>query len=824
MLKDISLRYKLIFGGMAAILIPFFIVGIIIYIQLSNSLLNMNKAQLIHLAKDTSVLLDAILMQEIKLATAIAADPDIIEASKTGIYHHARKKLKAVHERLGKKHFTLLVTDKHGIDRADALFSQQEGVDLSDRNYFKKAQKGRASVGGPFFPKGSATPGQPIIVVAAPIQEKNTFYGIVAIPFETDYIVNAVLQKKLGKTGFAFLINAEGLVLVHPKKEIILKSNLFNQPDTQELKQLMQGDKTGTAVYVSAGTDRIAGMASMELVDWTIVFSQDRDEIISPVNRVLSTVLISGIIFLLITILIIITFSEKISTPIQNVMEMTKHVTQHASEIIIQIGLDRKIVFANPAFEKTFGKKSEEIIGTEPELSNPNNIPANVIWKSLESGIPWSGRIILQDINRDTITLDVMILPVKNPNGTLQGYIEIGRDITGELKVEKHLQQSQRLEAIGTLAGGIAHDFNNILFPIIGLSEMMMEDFSPDSPEYENVKNIFKASMRGRDLVKEILSFSRASNQEMVPVSVQNILREALKLSRASIPASIEIKQDIQSDCGEIIAVPTQIHQITMNLITNAYHAIEPQKGIISVVLEEMEFGPDDLIGSPLKPGFYVKLSISDTGSGIDPSIMEKIYDPYFTTKAKDKGTGLGLAVVYGLVKDHQGDIKVYSELGKGTTVNVFFPIVNRSSETALIKNDDDFKAGTEKILVVDDEESIVAIEKQILERRGYQVTTQTNSLKALEIFCANPNEFDLVVTDMTMPHLTGDQLARKLLSIKADLPIIICTGFSERLNADAAEQIGIKGFLMKPLTMRELVKMVQDIFDETKINRHNPE
>jgi len=400
----------------------------------------------------------------------------------------------------------------------------------------------------------------------------------------------------------------------------------------------------------------------------------------------------------------------------------------------------------------------------------------------------------------------------------------IFRNITDQKRVEKEkeklesqLQQAQKMESIGTLAGGIAHDFNNILFPIIGLSELLLEDLPRGSVKHENVQEIFKAGKRGADLVKQILTFSRQSEHRMIPIRVQQILKEAITLCRATIPSNIEINQDIQMDCGLAMADPIQIHQVAMNLITNAYHAVEKEVGKISVELKEKTIGENDLSDSTLEPGRYAMLSVSDTGGGIDPAVLDKIFDPYFTTKKQGKGTGLGLSVVYGIVEEHKGYINVNSEVGKGTTFHVYLPLMEKPTEYLSVEKVEKYSTGNERILLVDDEESIVQMLSQSLERLGYMVTCHNSSNDALNRFKANPDDFDLVVTDMTMPNMTGDQLAKEVMSIKLSIPVIICTGFSERINQEKAEAVGIKGFLMKPVVMSEMAQMIRKVLDEAK-------
>jgi len=392
-------------------------------------------------------------------------------------------------------------------------------------------------------------------------------------------------------------------------------------------------------------------------------------------------------------------------------------------------------------------------------------------------------------------------------------------DITTNLEMEKRLAQSQRIESIGSLAGGIAHDFNNILFPIVGMSELLLEDLPRQSQQYENAEEIFKAGKRGSDLVKQILTFSRQAEHKLIPVRVQQVLKEVLKLTRATIPSNIEINQNVQPDCGLVMADPTQIHQISMNLITNASHALEKKNGVIDIELKELTIKKYDLPDSELQPGPHIKLSVSDNGIGMVQSTINKIFEPYFTTKEKGKGTGLGLAVVYGIVKEHKGDIKVYSEIGKGTTFCIYLPLMKKSTEAVSTEQTLELATGTERILLVDDEVSVAQLESQMLSRLGYHVIAETSSKDALNAFRSNPESFDLVISDMTMPDMTGDQLAKKILSIRPETPIVICTGFSERINKEQAEVLGVKGFLMKPVVKSDMAQMIRKVLDESKVS-----
>jgi signal transduction histidine kinase/CheY-like chemotaxis protein len=383
-------------------------------------------------------------------------------------------------------------------------------------------------------------------------------------------------------------------------------------------------------------------------------------------------------------------------------------------------------------------------------------------------------------------------------------------------KYERQLQQVLKIQAIGTLAGGIAHDFNNILFPIVGYTELTMDEVTQDSVAHSNLEEILKAANRAKDLVKQILTFSRQSDQERKPVKVQYIIKEAIRLLRASIPASTEIIFQIDEHCGPIKGDATQIHQVIMNLCTNAYQAMQEKGGNLEIKLTEVDIGYEETIEKiGMQPGKHVQLSVTDEGCGMDRSVMDRIFEPYYTTKEQGKGTGLGLSVIHGIVKNHGGDITVSSTPGKGTTFKVYLPMIDEVDTGIQPEPDNGAATGNERILLVDDEEQIVAMEQKMLENLGYQVTARTDSTEALEVFAKQPQDFDLVITDMTMPHMTGDQLAQKLLDIKPSLPVILCTGFNEVITEDKALSLGIQKFVMKPVVKNELATTIRTVLDQ---------
>jgi len=398
----------------------------------------------------------------------------------------------------------------------------------------------------------------------------------------------------------------------------------------------------------------------------------------------------------------------------------------------------------------------------------------------------------------------------------------IVHDITARKKAEKEkaalearLLHAQKMESIGTLSGGIAHDFNNLLGIILGNVELAMDDVPKWHPVKFNLNEIRTASLRARDVVKQLLSFSRKTDQNQRPVNLIQIVEDALKFLRSSIPTSIEIHQNIPSDTDDtILADSTQINQVMINLFTNAAHAMENTGGVITIDVENIYLDQASAADYPdLPPGSYVKLMVSDTGQGIDPEIIDRIFDPYFTTKELGKGTGIGLSVVHGIVRSHNGAISVDSKFGKGTTFCILFPV---AEEAAVIETEpaDEFPTGNERILIVDDEESMVDIGRKRLERLGYQVEARTNPLEALELFRADPDQFDLVITDMTMPHITGDKLVKEILKIRPDIPTVLCTGFSEKIDEEKAKEIGIRQYIEKPFDKGILSRLVRKALD----------
>nr|NJM01828.1 response regulator [Desulfobacula sp.] len=422
--------------------------------------------------------------------------------------------------------------------------------------------------------------------------------------------------------------------------------------------------------------------------------------------------------------------------------------------------------------------------------------------------------------------IDISIKPIRNSSGEVAFIMTESRDIT-EYKLAAHerrnlavqMEKSQKMEAIGTLAGGIAHDFNNILSGILGYAQLAELNLASPSKARGHLTQIIKGAHRAAELTQQILTFSRRTEFEKQPLRLYLIIKEALKLLRSSIPSTIDITEAIDSK-SKVLADPTQMHQVIMNLCTNAYHAMGERGGTLTVRLTEKWIsGGKDVFDQDIKQGVYLELEVTDTGHGMDDEILKKAFDPYFTTKDIGKGTGFGLALVHAIVEEHGGHIKVKSRVGQGSGFFIHLPVIADQDETQPQdkKDEKSYKGGSERIMVVDDEEDIREILQEFLTSAGYKVRVFENGAQALEAFQEDPDQFDLIITDMTMPRMTGGELAKKVICIRADMPVILCTGYSESISEALALNIGIRRYLQKPLSNKELAASIREILDKTE-------
>jgi len=506
-------------------------------------------------------------------------------------------------------------------------------------------------------------------------------------------------------------------------------------------------------------------------------------------------------------------------------------ITESANDAIVMMDQSGHVSYWNPAAERIFGYKAEEVLGIDlHHLIAPKRYHAafNAAFPTFQQtgeGAALNAPLELEARHKNghEISVELSLSALQHHDGWHT--VGIVRDITERKQAEEErkqlltqLVQAQKMEAIGTLAGGIAHDFNNILGAILGYTEIAIDSIAPDSMAINYLDKVMEASRRAAGLVKQILAFSRQAATERVALQPAQLVREVIKLLRPSLPSTITIRAQIDSATKTILADPTQLHQILMNLSTNAYHAMEQTGGTLEITLKDCELSPQDLrqhLG--VQPGGFVQLSIGDSGQGIAPEIRDKIFEPYFTTKEVGKGTGMGLAIVHGIVTGYGGFITCESAPGGGTVFHVFFPSIEEEAGL-LVEPVEAMLSGGARILLVDDEEILVELGTTMLEHLGCEVTARTSSLEALDLFQHQPDRFDAVITDQTMPGMTGMELARRMLDIRPELPIILCTGYSSLVTEEQAKTNGIQGFALKPLTKREIARHLSAVLNREEV------
>jgi PAS domain S-box-containing protein len=490
---------------------------------------------------------------------------------------------------------------------------------------------------------------------------------------------------------------------------------------------------------------------------------------------------------------------------------------EQAGELVLITNSAGTIEYVNPALERITGYASSELTGRNPRILKSGlqkPVFYQELWNTISNGHPWQGCFINRRKCGTHYSEEAVIVPVTDGNGSICNYVGIKRDVTQENHLQRQLIQSQKMEAIGTLAGGIAHDFNNILSAILGYAELAAYEIPEGGPGRHDVAEVIKAGNRAKDLVRQILTFSRKTEQDFKSIDVAPLLKEALKFLRASLPSTIDIRTRISAENTRVLCTPTMIQQILMNLCTNAAQAMKDAGGILDVSLTKTEIETAEIKQHPgLRPGPHLRLTVGDTGPGIEPNVLARIFDPYFTTKEKGEGTGLGLSVVHGIIQTLKGSVQVESCPGSGAIFHVFLPCAASQEEPTAIQPIA-LPTGNERILLVDDEEVLAAMGKQMLEHLGYRVTVRTDSSDALHTFQSQPQDFDLVISDRTMPRMTGFELAEQIKTIRPDIPIILCTGYSDELEVERAAALGISRMVMKPLGMNELADAVRSALD----------
>jgi PAS domain S-box-containing protein len=497
------------------------------------------------------------------------------------------------------------------------------------------------------------------------------------------------------------------------------------------------------------------------------------------------------------------------------------NIVELSEDAILSVDSERRICLFNQGAERIFGYRAQEILGKPLDVLLPRRYVEShrqhveSFAASLNNLRPMNERGALFGLRKDGTEFPAEASISKFEVGGEQVLTARLRDVTDRRRLEGHIRQAQKMEAIGTLAGGIAHDFNNILNAMIGHTELAADGAAGDIPTRQHLQEVLRAGHRARGLVRQILTFSRQAEHASSPVALQDLVGEVMRLLRASLPATIEFRQQIEPGRAVIRADATQVHQILMNLCANAEHAMREHGGTLDIHLKTVEVDADFAAGhSPLQPGPHVRLTVRDTGHGMPPHVKERVFEPFFTTKRDDGGTGMGLAVVHGIVTAHGGAITLESAPGRGARFDVYLPRCDGKEEPA------DPVEGLahgqqERILVVDDEPSLVHLWTAMLGNLGYRVTGCTDPRQALDGFRAAPHAFDLVITDQTMPQVTGELLIGEFLRLRPDLPIILCTGFSYTITEDKAKALGVRAFLMKPISRRDLCLTVQRLLAE---------
>jgi PAS domain S-box-containing protein len=693
--------------------------------------------------------------------------------------------------------------------------------------------------------------GQQSFMLSAPIFFKKKIVGWVAGWIDPHYLCDQLSEKKNGSLCAEGVIFCNGRLYSFDPIHLATTEKEFEQIDrmplgkTQTLK-LNQGRKAVDRKLAFKAPIANTPLTYLGLISTEDVFGRTAPWHIPAALAVIMVVLFCGLIFLwrqnTINLVLQARLDEaakrekeiaeknlglknqirkrrEIETRLRESELRFRNLIENVKDWFWEVDPKGVYTYAGPQVKVLLGYEPNEVLGKTPfDFMTPEErARVEKIFRKLVAGRRAIDLLKNTLVHKDgrKVVVETSGTPIYDAQARFCGFRGTDRDITEKAKLEEHLQHSQKMESIGTLAGGIAHDFNNILGIMVGNAELALDDVPPWNPGYRNVKEIKTAGLRAAHIVKQLLSFSRKSEQQLKPVEIKAIIQDSLNLLRATIPVTIELRENFATAEGTILADPIQINQVIMNLCINASQAMEDKGGIIEVSAGRVALEGRSTKEDPgLPDGDYMKISVRDTGKGIDPQIIDKIFDPYFTTKEVGRGSGMGLAVVHGIVKNHDGGISVDSIEGQGATFNVFFPLTEKSAEAEPQVAAEELQLGQETILVVDDEPSIVKMTSQMLQRLGYRVEARMNPNEALEQLQSGIQRIDLVISDMTMPQMTGIQLFEQVKKIQPDMPVIICTGHSDLIDSEKAKELGIACLVMKPITKHIIAKTIREVLD----------
>ncbi|HUJ89280.1 MAG TPA: PAS domain S-box protein, partial [Syntrophorhabdales bacterium] len=513
-----------------------------------------------------------------------------------------------------------------------------------------------------------------------------------------------------------------------------------------------------------------------------------------------------------------ITNRKRAEAALRESEERFRQVAENVGDFIWEIDAEGLYLYTSPSVKKILGYAPDELVGKmhfydlfTPDVREELKRAAFDVFAAKQPFRAFPNPNLRKDGR--VVHLETSGGPVLDEAGKLIGYRGVDTDTTERQEIEGRLRQAEKMEALGTLTGGIAHDFNNILAAMMGFAELTKSKLPKGGQEERYLQMVMDAGLRGRELIRQMLTFSRQTEQEKKPLQLSVLVNETVRFLRASIPATISIKVNVESESGPVLADPVQIQQVLMNLCTNAAHAMREKVGTLDLTLSDFSMTPSEGTPGGMKPGFYIKLVVRDTGIGIPPEVINRIFDPFFTTKKPDEGTGLGLSVAQGIIRQHDGYITVESQPGIGSAFTAYLPKVAEQRRTEAVA-EEPVPTGHERMLIVDDEKALTEVGQKFLEELGYTVTARNSSVEALKLFTDDPGRFDLIVTDQTMPEMTGLELAKACVALRPDIPIVLATGFSHMTNGVAVKEAGIRAFVMKPLTQAELGRTVRKALD----------